>query len=560
MKTALSLALLIASSSVNEGAVSVGSVTSGSSTGGAVASRPSPGGGGGGADTLELATLRYNADDLSLADGDPVTSWPSTGTYTDATATLVQATGTAQPAYDDQDATMGNTVYFVPAGTTRWMKTGGLAAPIAYPAIVCAVYKFDSSDPAQPGNTQHVWEAFAQPGATANQHAIILGARAFALGNPISGPQRSHHRTWVSHCTELRDGAPSRLARNGELVGVGTFATGQDQMIDLSVGGLHNTFFFNTYRLKGKIADVAVWADIDTLGVSLADTSRDFTAAHGLVRASPHPDEPYPYSSWSASTTCDLTGEYGPGCNAIANKPQADGCPYRTVWPDGSGAEPPNLAYGSVGSNSLTTTGGWPPGGTAVCETTPADLLNGQPYVKLTPPLSTSVNGLKANQGAVNTISQPWSICMTFRIHAYPAIGNKRYLFGMDNSGPTDDVAWYLENNGGTTDLMLFSLDTSSVQTETTIALPALNTWSALCVEYDGASSGWALRQSGQSAQTGTWNPHASLDYITAHNQAFLGDKAGQKTPTSDWAKSLMFDSAIDTEAMVESLATQYDL
>ena len=85
-------------------------------------------------------------------------------------------------------------------------------------------------------------------------------------------------------------------------------------------------------------------------------------------------------------------------------------------------------------------------------------------------------------------------------------------------------------------------------------------TWSAICVEYDGASSGWALRQSGQSAQTGTWNPHASLDYLTAQNQAFLGDKAGQKTPTSDWAKSSIFDSSIDTEAMVEGLATQYGL
>ena len=457
---------------------------------------------------------------------------------------------------------MGNTVYFVPAGSASlWMKTGGLAAPIAYPAIICTVYKFDSSNPASPGNQQHLWEAFAQPGATANQHAKIHSTRAFDLDNPIVNAQRSHHRTWTSHCAELRDGAPSKLARNGELVAAGTFATGQDQIIDLSLGGIHNALtyaFF--YRFIGKIADVAVWADIDTLGVNLADTSRDFAAAHGLARASPHPDEPYTYNTWSASTTCDLTGEYGPACNATANKPQADGCPFRTVWPEGGGAGPPNLAYGSVGGNSLTATGGWPPGATALCETTPADLLNGHPYVKLTPPLSTSVNGLRANQGTTNTITQPWSICMTFRIHAYPAIGNKRYLFGMDNSGATDDVAWYLENNGGTTDLMLFGLDTSSVQSETTIALPALNTWSALCVEYDGASSGWALRQSGQSAQTGTWNPHASLDYLTAQNQAFLGDKAGQKTPTSDWAKSSIFDSSIDTEAMVESLATQYGL
>jgi len=553
----------VLAASVSGGATFKGQLTVGANTAGA-ASGTAPAAGGGGGSTLALATLRYNADDLTLANGDKVSSWPSTGTYTDATATLTQGTAAAQPSFNNQDAEMTNSVYLdQPGGTTSlWMKTTGLATPVPYPAIICSLYKADSATPNP--TEQHIWEAFAQPGATQNQHAHIYYWRGLDFENPMVTAQRSHHAEWYSYCIELRDGATSKLARNGEQIAQGTFTTGQNQIVDFSVGGIHNaaTFYF-FYKFTGKIADVAIWGDIDTLGVNLADVSRDFAAEHSIPRASPHPDEPYPYNTWSSTTVCDKSNEYG--CVSASNTPQSDGCSVRQIFPEGSGAEPTNTNYGSTGNIMNWTSTGQQ---YQLCETGPADLVNGHPHISLRPPTASDQVGLTVTGGLQQNLLQPWSICMTIRINAYPAVGNKRYLFTALNGGVQHEE-WYFENVGGTTSLNLWGESNEPAcatppgppcQIATAIATPALATWSALCVQYDGTGSEWALKQQGQAAQTGTWNPDPALYYHTSYSQFFFGDTGGRKAPNMDFTKVSVFGTGVDTEAMVESLATQYGL
>jgi len=557
------LATVIATS-VNGGAVFKGQLTVGASTTGA-ASGTAPaagGGGGGGGAALALATLRYNADDLALANGDPVPSWPSTGTSAGVTAALGQASASTQPSFDDQDAEMTNSVYFRPGGSTTWMKTGGLASPLDYPAIICVLAKPDSANVSFP-NHPHFWEAFAQPGATANQHSKAFYWRGVDFGDPIVTAQRSHHADWFSYCIELRDAATSKLARNGEQVAQGTFTTGQNQIVDFSLGGLHNTSTSTSYRFVGKMADVAVWADIDTLGVTLSDASNDFGAAHNIPRGSPRPDEPYPYNTWSSTTVCDKSNEYG--CNPAANVPQSDGCAVREIFPEGSGAEPTNTNYGVTGNIMNLTTAGQQ---YILCETDPADLVNGSPHISLRPPTASDIASLTVTGGLQQNLPQPWSICMTIRINAYPAVGNKRYLFTALNGGVQHEE-WYFENVGGTTSLNLWGESNEPAcatppgppcQIATAIATPALATWSALCVQYDGTGSEWALKQQGQAAQTGTWNPDPALYYHTSYSQYFFGEIGGRKTPNMDFTKVSVFGTGVDTAAMVESLATQYGL
>jgi len=576
MKTALSLALVLASSSVNEGSVSAGSVTSGSNTGGSVALRPSPGGGGG-ASALDSANLRYNADDLALSEGANVASWISTGSDSDATTALVQATVTKQPIFTGLDPVMGNAVYFdnydpatpppvgPPVGAVPSMRTATMASPVQYPLIACIVLKSDSDN----FDTSIIGGSTSSP---VNGHIWVAGKNnGWRVVNEAGPPYNSikvtsiryYQSIWKTMCVELHEafsvtGVKSKLARNGQVIRAFDLNEKNNlpeqatfERIGFGEGALNGA----RNKMQATIADIAVWGDVINAGITLDAASQAMCDAHGITCASPAPSQPYPVYDFDMQDCLDTGNQSdhpsNPGCT-IAQEAANDGCQMWFCGGLGTLADDGN-------AQSLSAQTG---GGQGILANTTNNLLNGMPWVQTVNASNTNVQ-LKGSHPVGWFAGEPHSNCMVGYLDNLPGVGLDFYLYQSWASysqpplAADQQIEWFVRESNSNHIMLRWGTDNApGPQIIDTGVVATAGKWFSLCAQFQGASSSWAYKLDGGTTQTGTFTTDTTsgLGYkFWLYAQVSGGNNAKGRI-----AKFTHWQTPIDTEEMADSLSTTY--